>query len=158
PIDWPAATYHAFIPSLGDQSALALAAAIVGATVMPHVIYLHSGLTQNRIATRTPNDRRKLLWLSRQESILALVTAGMINFAMVLGVAAVFHDGIHNGIASIETAYHTLLPLAGPSAATLFLAALIFSGISSSVVGTMAGQVIMQGFVGFAIPLWLRRL
>jgi manganese transport protein len=98
-----------------------------------------------------------MMW-SNREVVIALGLAGLVNIAMMVMAAAVFHDGVHNEVASIETAYTTLVPLLGNAAAGIFLLSLFASGISSSVVGTMAGQVIMQGFVGFRIPLWLRRL
>ncbi len=125
---------------------------------MPHAIYLHSGLTQNRIVPRNDAERRKLISFSNREVVLALGLAGLVNMAMLAMAAAVFHDGAHDDIASIETAYFTLIPLMGIGAAAVFLTSLIASGLSSSAVGTMAGQVIMQGFVGFHIPLWVRRV
>jgi manganese transport protein len=125
--------------------------------VMPHVLFLHSGLTQNRVAPRNERERSKLLKFSNIEVVVALGAAGLINMAMVIMASSAFHQG-HADIASIETAWHTLTPLLGSAAAGLFLAALIASGVSSSVVGTMAGQMIMQGFVGFRIPVGVRRL
>jgi manganese transport protein len=130
---------------------------IVGATVMPHAIYLHSGLTQNRAPARTDAGRRKLLHFSNREVVIALSLAGLVNMAMVIMASGAFHAG-HPEVAEIETAYHTLTPLLGAGAADIFLLSLLAAGISSSVVGTMAGQMIMQGFVGFRIPVWLRRL
>jgi manganese transport protein len=124
---------------------------------MPHAIYLHSGLTQNRAPAQTEEGRRKLLRFSNREVIVALTLAGLVNMAMVVMASAAFHHG-HADIAEIETAYHTLTPLLGASAAAVFLISLLASGVSSSVVGTMAGQMIMQGFVGFRIPVWLRRI
>jgi manganese transport protein len=90
--------------------------------------------------------------------VIALSLAGLVNIAMMVMAASVFHDGVHEDVASIETAYATLTPLLGRAAAGVFLISLFASGISSSVVGTMAGQVIMQGFVGWRLPLWFRRL
>ena len=145
------------MPSLPDAQALTIAVGIVGATVMPHAIYLHSGLTQNRAPTRNDNERRKLVRFSNIEVFVALAVAGLVNMAMVMMAAAAFHAG-HADVAEIETAYHTLTPLLGPAAAAIFLVSLLASGLSSSAVGTMAGQMIMQGFVGFRIPVWLRRL
>jgi manganese transport protein len=106
---------------------------------------------------RDDADRRMLLRFSNREVVIALSLAGLINMAMVIMAASAFHEG-HSDVAEIETAYHTLAPLLGAAAAGVFLTSLIASGISSSVVGTMAGQMIMQGFVGFRIPIWLRRL
>jgi manganese transport protein len=157
PVAWGSAAFHTFVPSLPDAQALTIAVGIVGATVMPHAIYLHSGLTQNRAPTRNDNERRKLVRFSNIEVFVALAVAGLVNMAMVMMAAAAFHAG-HADVAEIETAYHTLTPLLGPAAAAIFLVSLLASGLSSSAVGTMAGQMIMQGFVGFRIPVWLRRL
>ncbi|MDE1006054.1 MAG: Nramp family divalent metal transporter [Paraburkholderia fungorum] len=156
PIAWPSVLAHTFSPRLPDASALTIAVGIVGATVMPHALFLHSGLTQGRAPARTESERAKLLKFSNIEVVIALTIAGLINMAMVIMAAGAFHSG-HPDVAEIETAYHTLAPLLGIGAAGIFLLSLIASGISSSVVGTMAGQMIMQGFVGFRIPLWLRR-
>ncbi len=156
--NWPAVAYHSVVPHFDDTDAIMLASGIVGATVMPHAIYLHSGLTQARIVARDNDERRKLIRFSNREVVAALGVAGVINMAMVVMAAAVFHDGLHNGVAEIETAYRTLVPVLGIGAAGIFLLSLIASGVSSSVVGTMAGQVIMQGFVRRRIPLWIRRL
>jgi manganese transport protein len=124
---------------------------------MPHAIFLHSGLTQNRAPARNDNERRQLLRFSNIEVLVALSVAGLVNMAMVVMAASAFHEG-HSDVAEIETAYSTLTPLLGPAAAGAFLTALLASGLSSSAVGTMAGQMIMQGFVGFRIPIIVRRL
>ena len=157
PVDWGSAAYHTFVPKIADGGALLIAVGIIGATVMPHAVYLHSGLTQGRTPARDDRQRRQLVSLSNWEVIIALSGAGLVNMAMVMTASSAFHAG-HPDVAEIETAYHTLTPLLGAGAAALFLTSLIASGISSSVVGTMAGQMIMQGFVGFRIPVWLRRL
>jgi manganese transport protein len=157
PVDWAAAAFHTFVPRLEDAAAVTIAVGIIGATVMPHAIYLHSGLTHARLKARDDADRRKLLRFSNREVIVALAIAGAVNMAMVMTASAAFHAG-HSDVAEIETAYHTLLPLLGAGAATIFLISLLASGVSSSAVGTMAGQMIMQGFVGFKIPIWVRRL
>jgi manganese transport protein len=157
PVDWAAAAFHTFVPRLEDAAAVTIAVGIIGATVMPHAIYLHSGLTHARLKARDDADRRKLLRFSNREVIVALAIAGAVNMAMVMMASAAFHAG-HSDVAEIETAYHTLLPLLGAGAATVFLISLLASGVSSSAVGTMAGQMIMQGFVGFKIPIWVRRL
>ena len=158
PPDWSAVAFHAIVPRLDDGDAVMIAVGIVGATVMPHAIYLHSGLTQGRIVPRGDVERRRLLRLSNGEVVLALSLAGLVNLAMVAMAASVFHDGVHDNVAEIQTAYWTLIPVMGSAAAAVFLVSLIASGLSSSAVGTMAGQIIMQGFAGFRIPLWLRRL
>jgi manganese transport protein len=156
PPDWGAALFHAVVPQLPDAKALTLAVGIIGATIMPHTLYLHSGLTQGRTPARNDGERRGLLRFSNREVVVALGLAGVVNLAMVMMSASVFRTT--PGITDIGVAYHTLVPALGAGAATIFLLALIASGISSSVVGTMAGQVIMQGFVRFSIPIWFRRL
>jgi len=157
PADWSAAAYHLVTPQLQGPAALTIAVGIIGATIMPHAIYLHSGLTQARVPPRNDIERRKLIRFSNREVVLALAVAGGVNIAMVMTAAAAFHQG-HSDVAQIETAYHTLGPLLGAGAATVFLISLLASGVSSSAVGTMAGQMIMQGFVGFRIPIFVRRL
>ncbi|MBC5803465.1 MAG: Nramp family divalent metal transporter, partial [Candidatus Eremiobacteraeota bacterium] len=157
PVAWGSAALHAVLPKLDGPAAATLAVGIIGATVMPHAIYLHSGLTQSRTIIDNDRDRRKLLGFSNRESIVALAMAGLVNMAMVMMASAAFHAG-HRDVSQIETAYHTLTPLLGVAASAIFLVSLVASGVSSSVVGTMAGQVIMQGFVGFRIPVWVRRL
>jgi manganese transport protein len=157
PVDWIAAGFHTFVPQIADARALLISVGIIGATVMPHAVYLHSGLTQARMPVRDDAERRKVLRFSNQEVIIALAAAGLVNMAMVIMASSAFHAG-HPEVAEIETAYHTLTPLLGAGAASVFLLSLIASGVSSSTVGTMAGQMIMQGFVGFRIPIWLRRL
>ena len=156
PPDWREAALHSVVPALADADAVALAVGIVGATVMPHAIYLHSGLTQARGGARNEWGRRRLIRFSNIEVLVALSLAGLVNMAMVMMAAAAFHQG-HAEVAEIETAYHTLIPLFGAAAASVFLVSLIASGLSSEAVGTLAGQVIMQGFVGVRIPVWVRR-
>ena len=157
PIDWGAAGLGSVVPRLPDAGAVTIAVGIVGATIMPHAIFLHSGLTQNRAPARSDRDRRLLLRFSNIEVLVALGVAGLVNMAMVIMAASAFHAG-HSDVAEIETAYHTLTPLLGPAAAGVFLTALLASGLASSTVGTMAGQMIMQGFIGFRIPVFVRRL
>ncbi|TLP49138.1 Nramp family divalent metal transporter [Cohaesibacter intestini] len=157
PIGWGDAAVGMVTPELADATALTIAVGIIGATVMPHAIYLHSGLTQNRSEIRNEEDRKRVLKFSNTEVVIALAIAGMVNMAMVMMASSAFHQG-HSEVAEIETAYHMLTPLLGGAAAGVFLISLIASGISSSVVGTMAGQMIMQGFLRFRVPLLLRRL
>ena len=157
PVDWKAAAIHTVTPEIADGEALLLAVGIIGATVMPHAVYLHSGLTQARIPARNNAEKRTVVRISNWEVLIALAVAGLVNMAMVMMASSAFHAG-HSDVAEIETAYHTLAPLLGIGAAGIFLLSLIASGISSSVVGTMAGQMIMQGFIGFRIPIWLRRV
>jgi len=157
PIDWVSAASGMTRPSLPDAAALMIAVGIIGATVMPHAIFLHSGLTQSRAPVTSDADRGKLIRYSNVEVVVALAIAGMVNIAMVMMAASAFHQG-HSEVAEIEAAYHTLTPLLGSAAAAVFLVSLIASGISSSVVGTMAGQIVMQGFLRRRIPIWVRRL
>ncbi|MBL3596900.1 Nramp family divalent metal transporter [Rhodovulum sulfidophilum] len=157
PIDWGAAGLGLVTPAMPDSAALTIAVGIIGATVMPHAIYLHSGLTQSRAEIHSEAERAKVLRFSDIEVVAALAVAGIVNMAMVMMAASAFHSG-HSEVSEIETAYHTLTPLLGAAAAGVFLLSLIASGISSSVVGTMAGQMIMQGFLRIRIPIWLRRL
>ncbi|SIT72515.1 manganese transport protein [Burkholderia sp. b13] len=157
PIDWRAVGHGALHPSIPDHPALTIAVGIVGATVMPHALFLHSGLTGERVVARSDADRRALLRYSRIEVLVALSVAGLVNMAMVVMAAGAFHPG-HAHVAEIDQAYRTLTPLFGAAASALFIVSLIASGLSSSVVGTMAGQMIMQGFVGFRIPVIMRRL
>ena len=157
PPDWRVALFHTVVPGLRDRSAVTLAVGIVGATIMPHTLYLHSGLTQNRTPARNNRERRSLLSFSNREVVFALGFAGLVNLAMVMMSSSVFGRSAP-GITDLGVAYHTLIPALGIGAAGVFVVALMVSGISSSVVGTMAGQVIMQGFVGFSIPVWVRRL
>jgi manganese transport protein len=156
PPDWGAFAYHAVVPGLDGAGSVTLAVGIVGATVMPHAIYLHSALMTNRMPAATDTERRRVLRFSNREVLFALGVAGLVNMAMVAMAATMFHDG-HADVGEIESAYHTLLPLMGVAAGAAFMASLLASGISSSVVGTIAGQTIMQDFVGIRIPLWLRR-
>ncbi|PWE49861.1 divalent metal cation transporter [Thioclava sp. NG1] len=157
PVDWSGAVQGLITPAMPDAKALTIAVGIIGATVMPHAIFLHSGLTQNRALTPDPVQKARLVKFSNLEVIIALAIAGMVNMAMVIMAASAFHSG-HSEVAEIESAYHTLTPLLGGFAAAAFLTSLIASGVSSSVVGTMAGQMIMQGFIRRRIPVWLRRV
>lgn len=150
--------YHSFVPWLGGNSSILLAVGIVGATVMPHAIYLHSALTQERIVPKDAGEARRIVGFSWMDVVIALSIAGLVNLAMMVMAAAVFNATGHAAVADITSAYRTLTPLLGGLAAGVFLISLMASGISSSVVGTMAGQVIMQSFVGFSVPLWIRRL
>ncbi|WP_118180057.1 Nramp family divalent metal transporter [Paraburkholderia phosphatilytica] len=156
PVQWMDAARHLVTPALPDAEALTVAVGIIGATVMPHALFLHSGLTQRRAPPRSEPERARLLRYSNIEVLIALTIAGLVNMAMIMMASGAFHSG-HPEVAQIESAYHTLVPLLGSAAAWIFLLSLIASGVSSSVVGTMAGQLIMQGFVGFRTPLWLRR-
>jgi manganese transport protein len=148
---------HLFIPEFGGTESILLATGIVGATVMPHVIYLHSALTQNRIVGRNDNERHRILRFEKIDVVIALALAGLVNLAMMIVAAALFHGGGLTGVDTIEGAFHGLKQLDSQGAATIFGIALLASGFASSSVGTMAGQVVMQGFIHRQIPLFLRR-
>ncbi|PKW16972.1 Nramp family divalent metal transporter [Saccharopolyspora spinosa] len=153
----PAQAISGLVPALPSGSAY-LAVGIVGATVMPHVVYLHSALMSRRVACSNDDDRRRVLRFERWDVAVALGLAGMINLSMLLVAAKLFHDTGNTGISTIEDAHAGLATLAGGAAALVFAVALLASGISSSGVGTFAGQVVMAGFINFRIPLLLRRL
>ena len=155
--EWGAVLRGSTTPWLGDQGAVLLAVGVIGATVMPHAIYVHSGLTQDRIVVKSVAERRRVLRYSNIDVVVALGLAAAINLAMMYMAAATFHPH-HSGVATIATAYQTLAPLLGAGAAGVFLVSLLASGLSSSAVGTMAGQVIIQGFTRWSIPVWVRRL
>ena len=156
--DWGQILFHSFVPSLPGNDAVLLSVGIIGATVMPHVIYLHSSLTQHRIVAHNDEDKHRIFHFEKIDVIIAMAVAGLVNMAMLFMAAKVFNLTGHSDVAEIQTAYQTLTPLLGGGAAAVFLISLIASGISSSHVGTMAGQVVMQGFVGFRVPIWIRRL
>jgi manganese transport protein len=145
------------IPSLDGTSSLYLAVGIIGATVMPHVIYLHSALTQDRMPCRDDRERNRVLRFERTDVIIALGLAGLVNMAMLAVAAKLFHTPALSGLSTLQQAHHELGRLAGGTAALAFAVALLASGASSSSVGTYAGQVVMAGFVNLRIPLMVRR-
>ncbi|HEY1594368.1 MAG TPA: Nramp family divalent metal transporter [Thermoleophilaceae bacterium] len=147
-----------FIPHFAGTDSVLLAAGILGATVMPHVIYLHSALTQGRIAVRDDGERKRVMRFQRLDVAIAMTVAGVVNIAMLMVAAALFHTTGHTGVDSIEGAYHGFQNLVGNGAAIAFGLALLASGFASSSVGTYAGQVVMQGFIDRKVPLLLRRL
>ncbi len=146
------------LPHLQGTDSLYLAVGIIGATVMPHVIYLHSALTQGRIPCRTDAERGRVLRFERTDVIVALGLAGLVNMAMLAVAAKLFHTTGHLDITTIEQAHAGFANLVGGTAALAFAAALLASGASSSSVGTYAGQVVMAGFVNLRVPLLARRL
>jgi manganese transport protein len=156
--DWGQVGFHSVVPWLGGTQSILFAVGIIGATVMPHVIYLHSSLTQQRIVPRSEKEARRIFRLSIPDVVIAMGLAGLINMAMLYMAASTFYAHGQSNVADINTAYQTLTPLLGGAASMVFAISLLASGLSSSTVGTMAGQVIMQGFVGFTIPIWVRRL
>jgi manganese transport protein len=145
---------HLFVPRFDGSESVLIAAGILGATVMPHVVYLHSALTQNRIVGRDEAEKRRIQRFERIDVIIAMTIAGFVNMSMLAIAAAVFF-GL--GIESIEDAYSSFDSELGTGAAVLFGIALLASGFSSSSIGTMSGQVVMQGFIKRQIPLFLRR-
>jgi manganese transport protein len=156
--DWGLVAYHAVVPSFSGPESVVLAVGILGATVMPHAIFLHSALTQNRIVVKEPSQLRRLFRFEVIDVVVAMGLASMINAAMLIMAASTFfHQGLTT-VGSIEEAYRTLQPLLGQSAGVVFAISLLASGLSSSSVGTMSGQVIMQGFLHRHIPPWIRRL
>jgi manganese transport protein len=147
-----------FTPQFAGTESVLLAAGILGATVMPHVIYLHSALTQHRVVGRTEEEKKKIFRFELVDVVIAMAIAGTINASMLIMAAALFHSNGLTGVADIDKAFEQLRILEGNSASILFGVALLASGLSSSSVGTMAGQVVMQGFINRRIPLYLRRL
>jgi manganese transport protein len=148
---------HILVPQFAGSESVLLAVGIIGATVMPHVIYLHSALTQDRIVPDSPGSARLLLRYTRIDVLVAMTIAGLINVAMLVMAASTFYAKGENSVASIVTAHQTLEPILGATASAVFAIALLGSGLSSSAVGTLAGQVVMQGFVARRIPVWVRR-
>jgi manganese transport protein len=146
------------IPGFAGTNSILLATGILGATVMPHVIYLHSALTQDRIAPRDDSERRSLLRFQRVDITIAMGIAGLVNMSMLIVAAHLFHGAGMTGVDTIEGAHAGFERLVGGGAALAFAVALLASGFASSSVGTYAGQVVMQGFIARAIPLVLRRL
>jgi manganese transport protein len=146
-----------FVPRLSNSDAVYLAVGIIGATVMPHVIYLHSALTKGRVAVRDDDERRQVLGFERVDVIIALTVAGLINLAMMAVFAKLFHTPALSGISSMQSAHAQIGHLVGGGAALAFAVALLASGASSSSVGTYAGQVVMAGFIGVRIRMWVRR-
>jgi len=156
--NWGQVLFHAVVPQFSGGESVLLATGILGATVMPHVIFLHSSLTQDRIVTRDPAQLHRLFRYEVLDVIIAMGLAGMINAAMLIMAAATFFNQGLTHIGTIEEAHRTLQPLLGSAASWVFAISLLAAGLSSSSVGTMSGQVIMQGFLHRKIPVWLRRL
>ncbi len=156
--DWGQVAYHAAVPGFAGADSVLLATGILGATVMPHAIFLHSALMQGRIVVRDKQRLTSLYHFEIADVVIAMGIASFVNAAMLIMAAATFHGTGHTSIATIEEAYRTLEPLLGSSAKWVFGVSLLFSGLSSTTVGTSAGQVIMQGFLDWHIPIWVRRL
>jgi manganese transport protein len=149
---------HAVVPQFVGGDSVLLAVGILGATVMPHVIYLHSALLQNRITPQNETQARTLMRYTQVDVVIAMTLAGLINMAMLVTAASAFYKSGLLHVESLETAHETLKPILGGASSTLFALALLASGLSSSTVGTMAGQVVMQGFIRRRISLFLRRV
>jgi manganese transport protein len=158
---WPA-LHSLFIPSVSivaNPAMLYIAIGILGATVMPHNLYLHSSIVQSRRYKRTPQGKREAIHMANMDSALALTLALFVNAAILIVAAAVFHRSGHFEVAAIEDAYKLLSPLVGAGfASTLFAVALLASGQNSSITGTLAGQIVMEGFIHLRVSPWLRRL
>ncbi len=155
--DWGQIGTAVVRPQFSGTESVLLAAGILGATVMPHVIFLHSALTQGRIVTRDERRMKRLFHFELVDVIVAMGIAGLVNAAMLIMAASTFHTQGYSDVGSIEEAHQTLAPLLGNASSFVFAISLLASGLSSSTVGTMSGQVIMQGFMRRTIPLWLRR-
>ncbi len=156
--DWGQIAYHAVVPQFAGPESVLLATGILGATVMPHVIFLHSSLTQGRIVTKDPGMLKRLFQYEFIDVLIAMSIAGLVNMAMLIMAASTFYVNGLSDIGTIEEAHRTLIPLLGGMSSVVFAVSLLASGHSSSTVGTMAGQVIMQGFVHWHIPMWVRRV
>jgi manganese transport protein len=156
--DYGSVAKHAAVPSFAGSESVLLSVGIIGATVMPHVIYLHSALMQGRIVPNTDDEARRLYRYTRIDVAIAMTLAGLINVAMlVMAASAFFGSGLVH-VDSLESAHKTLETLLGGGSKTFFALALLGSGLSSSTVGTMSGQVVMQGFIKRQIPIWVRRV
>ena len=149
---------HAVVPEFAGNESVLLAVGIIGATVMPHVIYLHSALTQQRIVPRNDEEAKSLFRYTRIDVLIAMVIAGLINISMLVVAATVFYGSGLLNVDSLEGAHRTLEPILGGASSVLFALALTASGLSSATVGTLSGQVVMQGFIQRQIPLFVRRI
>jgi manganese transport protein len=149
---------HMVKPEFQGSESLLLAVGIIGATVMPHVIYLHSALTQNRVVPQNDAEAHRLYHYTKVDVVIAMTIAGLINLSMlVMAASTFFRSGLHD-VTSLVTAHKTLAPVLGGASGTLFALALLASGLSSATVGTLSGQVVMQGFIHRRIPIFVRRL
>lgn len=156
--NWGLVAIHTFVPQFQGPESILLATGILGATVMPHAIFLHSALTQGRIVTKDPKQMQRLYRFEIVDVLIAMGLASMINLAMLVMAASTFFNQGITTVGTIQEAHRTLEPLLGPAAGWIFAISLLAAGLSSTSVGTMAGQVIMQGFLRKQIPVWVRRL
>ncbi|QPQ37663.1 Nramp family divalent metal transporter [Lysinibacillus sp. JNUCC-52] len=154
--NWGDVTIGMLTPQFDGVDSLLLATGILGATVMPHAIYLHSSLTQSRVVGRNDNEKRRIFRFEFIDIVIAMIIAGAINMSMLIIAAAVFHtQGLV--VEDLDIAYNGLREALGPMAAVSFGLGLLIAGLASSSVGTLAGDVVMQGFIQRKIPLYLRR-
>ena len=156
--DWGGVGRGLLIPTLPDQNALYIALGILGATVMPHNLYLHSSIVQTRANADTPEDLKKALQYNTADTIIALGAAFFVNAAILIVSAAVFHSHGKTSVAELQEAHTLFTPILGGAAATVFAVALLASGQSSTITGTLAGQIVMEGFLNITVAPWLRRL
>ena len=156
--NWGIVAFHAVVPMFNGPESILLATGILGATVMPHAIYLHSALTQSRIVVREPKQLKRLFHFELIDVLIAMGVASLVNGAMLIMAASTFNSHGITSVGTIEQAYQTLQPLLGKASSWVFALSLLASGLSSASVGTMAGQIIMQGFIKIEIPVWIRRL
>ncbi|AMA62444.1 metal ion transporter, metal ion family protein [Kurthia sp. 11kri321] len=152
----PTEVLSGLFPSFDGVGSILLATGILGATVMPHAIYLHSSLTQSRVIGRSEVEKKKIFKFEFFDIVIAMVIAGAINISMLVIAAALFHKRGMD-VSDLDVAYHELGSLIGPTAAVSFGLGLLIAGLASSAVGTMSGDVVMQGFINRRIPLYLRR-
>ena len=155
--DPSAILYHSIVPIITNSNAMLISVGIIGATVMPHALFVHSWLTKNKIKDKTIQEKRALRKLHLTENVVILTIAGMVNAAIMIIAASAF-NAHYSSISSISSAYKMLIPLFGAGAGIVFVITLLSSGISSSVVGTLAGQSIMEGLLGMKVNIWLRRI
>jgi manganese transport protein len=155
--DPSAILYHSIVPIIANSNAMLISVGIIGATVMPHALFVHSWLTKNKIKDKTIQEKRVLRKLHLTENVVILTVAGMVNAAIMIIAASAF-NAHYSSISSISDAYKMLIPLFGAGAGIVFVITLLSSGISSSIVGTLAGQSIMEGLLGTKVNIWLRRI
>ncbi|HEX8968429.1 MAG TPA: Nramp family divalent metal transporter [Chloroflexota bacterium] len=156
--NWSEVARHALVPQFDGPDSVLLGVGIVGATVMPHVVFLHSHLIQRRVPTPDPVQARRVFRFAVLDIVVAMTIAGLINSAMLVMAASTFHATGQVAVGTMQVAYNTLTPLLGAASSTVFALSLLISGLSASTVGTMAGQVIMAGYIRRAVPVWVRRL
>lgn len=156
--DWLLLARNAVVPGFVGPDSVVLSAGILGATVMPHAIFLHSGLTNGRVRATNPAHMRRLFRFELIDCGIAMAIAGFVNAAMLIMASSTFHRAGLVGVASIEMAHRTLTPLLGAASGWVFAVSLVASGVSSTIVGNMSGQLAMKGFLGWTTPMWLRRM